>query len=233
MPEFSNFDQRRYPTVPVREGYGAWTPTYESTVQDIMDLALLERIESVDWKGVQRAADLGCGTGRTGAWLATRGDMRIDGVDVTPEMIELARAKGLFERLVVADVQDSGLPGATYELVTCSLVDEHLPALDGLYGEAARLLCPGGSFVLVGFHPFFIMSSGMPTHFDHPERGPVALETHVHLLSEHAQAARAVGLTSVELHERVVDEEWIRRKPKWERHRDWPVSFAWVWRAAR
>ena len=43
MPEFATFDQRGYPTVSVREGYGAWQPSYEDTVLDLMDLSLLDR----------------------------------------------------------------------------------------------------------------------------------------------------------------------------------------------
>lgn len=46
----------------------------------------------------------------------------------------------------------------------------------------------------------------MPTHFDDAESGEsLAIETHVHLLSDHVAAGRAAGLDLVELHERVVD----------------------------
>jgi hypothetical protein len=64
MLEFFQFDRRRYPTVSVREGYREWLP-------DEMDLVLLAALEWVPWTDVERAADLGCGTGRTGAWLQT------------------------------------------------------------------------------------------------------------------------------------------------------------------
>ena len=37
------------------------------------------------------------------------------------------------------------------------------------------------------------------------------------------------GLQVVEMHERVVDEEWVRLKPRWEAYRDQPVTFVWVW----
>ena len=47
MLDFSQFDRRRCPTVPVREGYRAWLPSYEATVEDQIDVALLERLESV------------------------------------------------------------------------------------------------------------------------------------------------------------------------------------------
>ena len=50
--------------------------------------------------------------------------------------------------------------------------------------------------MLVGYHPHFIMSSGMPTHFDDASGEPIAIETHLHLLSEHVNAAAAAGWRS-------------------------------------
>jgi SAM-dependent methyltransferase len=233
MPAFKRFDQRGYRTVSARHGYGAWQPTYEESVQDIMDLRLLDQVSTVRWSDMKQVADLGCGTGRTAAWLESQGVTTIDGVDVTPEMLEVARVRGLHRRLELADVRRTGLPAGAYDLVVCALVDEHLPELHGLYSEARRLLGVEGTFVLVGYHPFFIMASGMPTHFDGPDGEPVAIETHVHLQSAHMDAARAAGFVAAELREGLIDDEWIERKPKWSRHRDWPISFAWVWRTDR
>ena len=31
------------------------------------------------------------------------------------------------------------------------------------------------------------------------------------------------------MYELVIDDEWIRRKPRWDKYRDWPISFVWVW----
>jgi SAM-dependent methyltransferase len=231
-PDFARFDRRHYPMVTVREGYDAWAPTYEESVEDIMDVALLERIGSVAWDRVERAADLGCGSGRTGAWLRTRGDFPVDGVDITPAMLERARARGVHDRLVEGDVRHTGLPAGAYDLVVCVLVDEHLPELAGLYREARRLLGRSGSFVVVGIHPFFVMSVGMPTHFDGADAEPVAIETHVHLLSEHVAAADDAGLAAREMHEALVDDAFVQRKPGWQPYRDWPFSYACVWAVA-
>ena len=44
MLDFARFDRRHYPTVAVREGYRQWLPTYEATVEDAMDLALLDAL---------------------------------------------------------------------------------------------------------------------------------------------------------------------------------------------
>ena len=84
--------------------------------------------------------------------------------------------------------------------------------------------------MLVGFHPHLIMASGMPTHFRSASGEEVAIETHVHLLSEHATWALDAGWTLAEMKERLVDDDWLRVKPAWKRFRGHPLSFAFVWR---
>ena len=227
--DFSPFDRRRYPTLPVREGYREWAETYEDVVQDEMDLRLLARIETVDWAQAGRVLDLACGTGRIGAWLRAQGVQRLDGLDFTAEMLARAEAKGVYDRVIRADMLDTGLPAASYDLVLEVLADEHLSALPPLYREAARLARPAGTFVVVGYHPHFLLN-GIPTHFDRRDGEPVAIESYVHLLSDHAKAAHRAGWTLAEMDEGVVEDAWIAKKPKWERYRFHPVSFAMVWR---
>ncbi|HJT81716.1 MAG TPA: class I SAM-dependent methyltransferase [Chthoniobacterales bacterium] len=230
MPRFESFDQRNYEMVPARQGYARWAETYEETIKHDMDVWLLEKVQSVRWNAVRRCADLGCGTGRSAAWLASRGVKMIDGVDATPEMLDRARDRQLFSSLHLADVCATGLPATTYDLVMTCLVDEHLADLAPLYAEASRISLDGAAYVLVGFHPFFIMASGMPTHFKGADGAPVAIETHVHLLCDHVTAALAAGWRLTELHEQVIDDRWVKTKPSWAAYRDVPISFACVWR---
>ena len=84
--------------------------------------------------------------------------------------------------------------------------------------------------MLVGFHPHFIMAAGMPTHFDSASGEPVAIETHIHLLSDHTAPALGAGWELAELRERVIDDAWLELKPKWEALRGQPLAFAAVWR---
>ena len=147
-------------------------------------------------------------------------------------MLAVARERGVYRRLVEADVAATGLEASAYDLVIACLIDEHLPELRSLYREAWRLAKAEGFFVLVGFHPHFIMAFGVPTHFDSPSGEPVAIETHVHLLSEHVTAALETGWRLVEMREGLIDEAWLEVKPQWERYRGHPVSFAFVWRKA-
>lgn len=228
--DIAHFDTRRYRTVSVPDGYGEWADTYEETVLDLMDLRLLDRLQSVPWARIHCAADLACGTGRTGAWLTAHGVDDIDGLDLTPEMLEHAAARGIYRRLHIGDVAATLLPTAGYDLVTAVLVDEHLPDLRPLYAEAARIVRPGGYFVLVGYHPYFLMS-GIPTHFDSPAGDPVAISCFVHLFADHARAAFDADWALRELLEGQIDEEWLTRKPKWAARLHWPVSFALVWQS--
>jgi SAM-dependent methyltransferase len=229
MARFTDFDSRGYRMVDARSGYGEWVATYEGTVEDAMDIALLERLTTPRWERVREAVDLGCGTGRTGAWLRSRGVEAIDGVDLTPEMLERARTRGAHRRLVEADVASTGLESDAYDLAITSLVDEHLPTLEPLYLEAWRLVKPGGQYVLVAFHPHFIMASGMPTHFKNAAGEEIAITTHLHLLSDHVRAAFGAGWALVEMDERLIDDDWIALKPKWERYRNHPISAVFVW----
>ena len=224
----SIFDKRNYPVVDVQQGYGEWSQTYEQDVLNEMDLRLLNRLQSVDWKEHQSILDLACGTGRIGVWLRERTSAPIDGVDITNEMMDQAREKNVYRDLHLASVTETGLSDATYDLCIQSLADEHLPDLKPLYQEVARITQPEGYFVIVGFHPHF-MINGIPTHYDRADGESATIQTYVHLLSDHVKAAYASGWTLLEMDEGLIDEDWVAQKPKWQKYYGQPISFAMVW----
>jgi len=226
--DFSRYDVRNYPTVSVQEGYGEWVQTYEDTVPDVIDLRLLARIQSICWGKLEQAADLACGTGRTGAWLKQKGVHSIDGVDLTAEMLEVARAKEIYRQLFVGNVLNTPLESARYDVVTMALADEHLPDMRPLYKEVGRITRSQGYFVIVGYHPYFLLN-GVPTHFHRVTGEPVTIQCYVHLFSNHVQAALEADWSLVEMHEGIVDEECVARKPNWERYMNWPITFAMLW----
>ena len=228
--DFDSFDKRGYRVVSAEVGYGEWARRYEETVAVGIDGPLLTMLTSVAWCHVGRAADLACGTGRTGVCLAERGVVAIDGVDITREMLAAAEVRGIYRSLRRADVADTGLTGSTYDLSTLVLADEHLAELAPVYREAARLLAPGGAFLLLGYHPFFLMN-GVPTHYHRDDGEAVTIRSYVHLFSEHFDAGTKAGLGLAEFRECVIDAAWLKTKPKWHKYLGWPVSFAMVWRA--
>ena len=59
----------------------------------------IQRLKQFGYSNDVRILDLGCGTGLVGEELHKRGYKNIDGVDLTPEMLELAKAKGVYNSL--------------------------------------------------------------------------------------------------------------------------------------
>src|SRR5258707_4332736 len=93
----------------------------------------------------KRAIDLGCGTGLAAAAFVKEVDHFI-GIDLSPRMIERARATGLYAKLEVADMVQ-GLrdrPDASADLVLAADAMVYLPDLAPVLGEVKRVLVSGG-----------------------------------------------------------------------------------------
>jgi SAM-dependent methyltransferase len=227
---FAPYDTRCYRTVTVTEGYREWAPTYDSTVDDRIDISLLEALETVPWRSVTKLLDLACGTGRIGVWARAHGVTFVDGLDFSPFMLKRAAAKKVYARLIQADLMSENctIPNSPYTVVASCLTACHLPDLMPLYNLAARALQQQGLFIVVDYHPYMLLG-GVPTHFERANDEPVAIQNVVHLFHDHVRAAHRVDLRLVELRERLVDEEWVAERPKMARYQHRPISFAAVW----
>lgn len=93
-----------------------------------------------------RLMDLGCGAGLVGelfrdivAWA--------EGVDLAPRMVELAAARGVYDRVgqadVVAALRQASEP---YDLILATDVFIYVGALEGVFSASAQALEPGGLF---------------------------------------------------------------------------------------
>jgi predicted TPR repeat methyltransferase len=92
------------------------------------------------------ALDLGCGTGLVGPVLRPRCD-RLEGVDLSANMVERARAGGLYDDVVQGDMAAFLMSTPRrYDLVIAADVFIYVGALDSLFEGAARVLHPGGWF---------------------------------------------------------------------------------------
>ena len=147
-------------------------------------------------------------------------------------MLEVARRRGVYRTLRIADVSNTGLPAAAYDLCVQSLADEHLPDLRPLYrGGGPRHRGAGGSFDPGRFHPYFTDGGNYhPLKYELSAGRFRCNPGFVHLPSDHVKAAHAAGWSLRELDEGLIDDAWLRKKPKWAGYFESPVSFAMVWR---
>jgi 2-polyprenyl-3-methyl-5-hydroxy-6-metoxy-1,4-benzoquinol methylase len=97
----------------------------------------------------RRAIDVGCGDGVITRALAKRG-LDVVGIDLSPGMIDLARARtdpALGVTYHLADVMTADLPDGAFDLVVSVAMAHHLP-LERIVPRLARLLVPGGTLLL-------------------------------------------------------------------------------------
>jgi predicted TPR repeat methyltransferase len=91
------------------------------------------------------AIDLGCGTGLAATAFAKEVD-RFIGFDLSPKMIERARATSLYAELEVADLVQGlrSRPDASADLVLAADTMVYLSDLSAVLNEARRVLAAGG-----------------------------------------------------------------------------------------
>lgn len=229
--EFSNYDTRHYKTLPVQEGYREWVKSYDDVVLGEMVFDLMDSVHEISWNEFLECdvLDLACGTGRIGAWLNSKGIKNLTGLDLTHEMLEKAKALGIYKATFEADMTRTNLPQDQFALVTNVLSDEHIPDLKPLHAEVARILMPGGFYLSISFHPHFLLN-GIPTHFDNESGESIAVKSYVHLMSDHFHSGKAAGLELIEFNERIVDDAWVEKIPRWKKHHLKPISYSMLWR---
>ena len=93
----------------------------------------------------KRAIDLGCGTGLAAAAFARSVDHFI-GIDLSPRMIERARATSLYAELEVADMLQGlrARPDASADLILAADAMAYVADLPPVLAEAHRVLVSGG-----------------------------------------------------------------------------------------
>lgn len=86
--------------------YAAWADSYDTGFGEAQGYLLPREVVQafVDAGGQGPVLDVGAGTGLVGAGLVASGVTLVDGVDLSPEMLEVAATKGVYRDLVVADI---------------------------------------------------------------------------------------------------------------------------------
>jgi predicted TPR repeat methyltransferase len=142
----------RAPASYVRDLFDRYAPRFDADLTGTLGYAtpaalaaLLEQAGAAK-DGRAEALDLGCGTGLSGVALAPFA-ARIEGVDLSPRMLEEARARGLYAALHEADLL-AFLPSrpAAFDLVFAADVLNYLGDLAPAFAGAAAALRPGGRF---------------------------------------------------------------------------------------
>ena len=108
----------------------------------------------------RRVVDLACGTGDIALEAAASG-ARVTGLDITPRMVELARAKAKLARheglwpiptFVIGDMTALPFPDESVDVVTTGYGLRNVAVLEEALDEITRVLRPGGRLLSLDFN---------------------------------------------------------------------------------
>ena len=137
-----------------KDAYNDWAKTYDSVTNPTRDLEA-KAIRTVLKKViVDKILELGCGTGKNTEWLAQK-SKQLTAVDYSVEMQKIAREK-ITNTNVLFEQADITLPWnfEKANLITCSLVLEHIENITFVFEQASKYLATNGLFYICELHPF-------------------------------------------------------------------------------
>lgn len=136
--------------------YDQWSETYDVVENKTRDLEKVACETVLDGSSFARAIELGGGTGKNTSWLADRAQKLLS-IDFSAEMQAVAKKKVLRSNVEfqLADVRERWqFADFEADLITCSLILEHVENLDVVFSQAASTLSSGGAFYVCELHPF-------------------------------------------------------------------------------
>ncbi|WP_205503118.1 class I SAM-dependent methyltransferase [Rufibacter psychrotolerans] len=185
----------------VREAYNLWAQQYDTNKNRTRDLEAVSLRETIADLEVNHCLEVGCGTGKNTQWLLTRA-RQVTAVDLSEEMLLRAKAKVTSDRVRFhqADItQPWSFVQHPVDLITFSLVLEHIQDLTSIFRQAAAALAPRG-YVYVGeLHPFK-QYAGTKARFE-TQAGLQEVTCFTHHFSDFAQAVHQTGLQIKEVKE--------------------------------
>lgn len=179
----------------VQKGYNLWSESYDTDQNKTRDLEGVTLQSLLAGKRFGRTLEIGCGTGKNTSWLQHISD-QIVAVDFSEKMLSKARQKISSPHVffVQADIrQPWDFVEEPFDLVTFSLVLEHLEELAPPFQKAEQVLCPQGILYIGELHPFK-QYGGTKARFSH-ENERTELPAFVHHVSDFIHAAQSFGLS--------------------------------------
>lgn len=185
----------------IQNAYNEWSGIYDANQNLTRDLdSIVTRNLLADLR-FDSILELGCGTGKNTLFLAQIG-VNVHALDFSHGMIEKAKEQVKAEnvRFSMADLTKRWqCEDDSYNLITCSLVLEHIQDLSRIFSEAARTLRPNGKFFINELHPFK-QYKGAKARFERKGE-TIEVDAFTHHISDFTNAATAHGLILDKLNE--------------------------------
>jgi predicted TPR repeat methyltransferase len=184
-----------------RDLYNQWSSTYDEVENKTRDLEKTAGQKILHSLNFQKVLELGCGTGKNTAWLSEKAK-RHQAVDLSEAMMAKAKEKIAADHVYFqqADITKPwDFVGEKPDLITCSLILEHINNLPFIFQQASKVIEDGGHFYICELHPYK-QYSGSKARFETAE-GLQVLDCFVHHVSDYFEAAIQNHFTCLQLNE--------------------------------
>ena len=171
-------------------GYNQWSEQYDLVINKTRDLEEELQRDLLEGLQFQNSLELGCGTGKNTSWLLTISD-KVLAIDNSEGMLNKARLKiesnkVSFKKYDISQQWNFGTN--IYDLVSSSLILEHIEKIDFVFNQASKALRSGGHLYIGELHPFK-QYMGSKARFKNFEE-MITLDCYTHHLSEYFKAAK-------------------------------------------
>ncbi len=150
------FVKKKNSTMNVQQAYNKWADQYDTNNNKTRDLEAISLRTTLANYQFEHSLEIGCGTGKNTEWLLTKAT-KVVAVDLSEEMLAKARQKLIADNVqfVQADItNDWNFANEKFELVTFSLVLEHIENLNEIFHKVAEIIKPNGLVYVGELHPF-------------------------------------------------------------------------------
>jgi len=186
----------------VKEAYNIWSDQYDSDenkTRDLEGVSLRKVLSGIDF---DNCLEIGCGTGKNTEWLQSKAN-NIVAVDLSDEMLAKAKVKIQSDKVqfIQADINSEWtfVNGRQFDLVTFSLVLEHIEDLRSVFDRLSKVVKAGGYVYIGELHPFK-QYNGTKARFE-TEGGVEIVTCFNHNISDFTNSARDYGFELVLLEE--------------------------------
>ncbi len=190
-----------------RTAYNDWSKHYDTNLNKTRDLeaqALKAILEKLDF---EHCLEIGCGTGKNTHYLLSK-SQKVKAVDFSEEMLAKAKEKITSDAVEFqqADINDEwNLGTSTFDLITFSLVLEHIENLDHIFHQISKTIKKEGRIYIGELHPIK-QYSGSKARFE-TAQGTQVLECFTHHTSDFINAAKKHNFHLEDLQEHFDDND--------------------------
>ena len=189
----------------IGKAYNSWSAQYDTNDNKTRDLEALSLQKILQGKSFKHCLEIGCGTGKNTAWLLTICD-QITAIDLSKGMLDIAKNKIQSDKVnfIEADItNDWTFAKDAYDLVTFSLMLEHIEDLDAVFQKLAKVSDTGTRVYIGELHPFK-QYAGSKARFE-TETGTQVVTCFNHHVTDFIQAANASGFHLIQIDEQFDD----------------------------